>query len=49
MGGKFEDIEHATFGKDGFDDTADRITAIEAALGLSDLAKLTAPAPPKLM
>lgn len=47
MGDRFEDIERATFGKDGFDDAVDKIAAIEAALGLSDLAQFTAPAPPK--
>lgn len=46
MGEKFEDIEKATFGKDGFDDAATRIDRIEEALGLSSLARFTAPAPP---
>jgi hemerythrin-like domain-containing protein len=47
MGDEFEDIEHKTFGKDGFDDAVDQMSAIEATLGLSDLSKFTAPAPPK--
>lgn len=47
MGDKFEDIEKATFGKDGFDDAVSQIAAIEETLGLSDLAQFTAPPPPK--
>jgi hemerythrin-like domain-containing protein len=46
MGHRFEDIEHETFGKDGFDDAVDQIGAIEKAFGL-ELAGLTAPPPPK--
>jgi hemerythrin-like domain-containing protein len=46
MGDKFEEIEHKTFGKDGFDDAVDQITAIEAGFGL-ELAQFTAPPPPK--
>jgi len=46
MGDRFEDIEHKTFGKDGFDDAVEQIAAIEHALGL-DNAALTAPPPPK--
>jgi hemerythrin-like domain-containing protein len=42
----FEDIEHKTFGKDGFDDAIDQIEVIERALGL-ELAQFTAPPPPK--
>jgi hemerythrin-like domain-containing protein len=45
MGEKFEDIEHQTFGKDGFDDAVDQIAGIERAMGL-DPAALTAPPPP---
>ena len=45
MGDKFEDIEKATFGKDGFDDAVKRIGGIEVALGLSDIAQFTAPPP----
>lgn len=46
IGDKFEDIEHKTFGKDGFDDAADQISAIEKALGI-ELGAMTAPPPPK--
>jgi hemerythrin-like domain-containing protein len=46
MGDKFEDIEKQEFGGDGFDDAVRRMDRIEQALGLSDLAKFTAPAPP---
>jgi len=46
MGERFEDIEHKTFGKDGFDDAVGQIAAIEQAFGL-DPASLTAPPPPK--
>lgn len=42
----FEDIEHKTFGKDGFEDAVQQIAAIEAAFGL-DRSSLTAPPPPK--
>ncbi len=45
MGELFEDIEHQTFGKDGFDDAVVKIASIEQAFGLS-AATLTAPAPP---
>lgn len=45
MGDMFEDIEHKTFGKDGFDDASQKIAAIEASLGLT-LAGMLAPAPP---
>jgi hemerythrin-like domain-containing protein len=44
MGERFEEIEHKTFGKDGFDDAVAQIGAIEKALGI-DLAMLTAPSP----
>ncbi len=40
----FEDIEHRTFGKDGFDDAVDQVGAIEKVLGI-ELAALTAPPP----
>ena len=46
MGEMFETIEHKTFGKDGFDDAVDQITAIEKTMGI-DLAGLTPPPPPK--
>jgi len=45
LGELFEDIEHKTFGKDGFDDANEKITAIEATLGLT-LTAMTAPPPP---
>jgi len=47
MGEKFEDIEKQEFGGDGFDDAVRRMDRIEQALGLNDLAKFSAPAPPK--
>lgn len=46
MGELFERIEHQQFGKDGFDDAVEKIAAIEARLGLADVAQFTAPAPP---
>jgi hemerythrin-like domain-containing protein len=46
MGDHFEDIEHKTFGKDGFEDAVHEVGAIEKILGI-DLAALTAPPPPK--
>jgi hemerythrin-like domain-containing protein len=46
IGDRFEDIEHKTFGKDGFDDAVDQVGAIEKILGV-DLGALTAPPPPK--
>lgn len=42
MGERFEDIEHKTFGKDGFDDAVEQVSAIEKSLGI-ELASLTAP------
>lgn len=47
MGDKFEDIERAQFGGDGFDDAVQRIMKNEEALGLTDLAQFTAPSPPR--
>lgn len=44
---QFEELEHRMFGKDGFDDTVERIAKIEQAFGLADLSRLTAPPPPK--
>ncbi|HKQ12885.1 MAG TPA: hemerythrin domain-containing protein [Steroidobacteraceae bacterium] len=44
---QFEELEHRMFGKDGFDDAVERIVRIEQAFGLADLAKLTAPSPPR--
>jgi hemerythrin-like domain-containing protein len=46
IGDKFEDIEHDSFGKDGFEDAVEQIAKVESALGLADLAKVTAPLPP---
>jgi hemerythrin-like domain-containing protein len=43
---QFEELEHRMFGKDGFDDAVEKISAVERDFGLDDLAKLTAPAPP---
>ena len=34
------------FGKDGFDDAVEKISAIEKTLGFGDLSQFTAPAPP---
>jgi hemerythrin-like domain-containing protein len=47
MGDKFEDIERAQFGKDGFEDAAAQIGQIEQMLGFADLAQFTALPPPK--
>jgi len=46
MGERFEEIEHRTFGGDGFDDALEKISAIEADFGLADLSTMTAPKPP---
>ncbi len=48
MGEKFEDIERRQFGHDGFEDAVKQIGQIEAALGLADLTRFTAPPPPKI-
>jgi hemerythrin-like domain-containing protein len=45
MGELFEDIEHKTFGKDGFEDASSKIAGIEEGLGIT-LASLLAPPPP---
>lgn len=42
----FEEIEHRTFGKDGFEDARDRVAAVERSLGI-DLGRFTPPAPPR--
>jgi hemerythrin-like domain-containing protein len=47
MGERFEDVEHRQLGKDGFDDAVQRIAAVEGQLGLSDIARFTAPPPPR--
>ncbi len=46
MGEKFEDIEKATFGGDGFDQAVAKIDHIETVLGLSNIDRFTAPPPP---
>jgi len=43
---QFEDIEKAQFKGDGFDQAVDRIARIEQRLGIADLARFTAAAPP---
>jgi hemerythrin-like domain-containing protein len=48
MNDNFEDIEHAQFGEDGFEDAVKQISAIEANLGLADISQFTAPPPPKV-
>jgi hemerythrin-like domain-containing protein len=45
---QFEEIEHKMFGKDGFDDAVEKISAIEMTLGLGDLSQFTAPPPPAI-
>jgi len=47
FGDKFEEIEKAQFGSDGFEAAAKRIANIEETLSLGDLAQFTAPAPPR--
>jgi hemerythrin-like domain-containing protein len=42
----FEDIEHRTFGKDGFDHAVDQVSSIEQRLGI-ELGTMTAPPPPR--
>jgi hypothetical protein len=46
-GDKFEDIETAMFGKEGFDKMVADIAAIEDSLKLGNLAQFTAPPPPR--
>jgi hemerythrin-like domain-containing protein len=46
MNEKFEEIEHAQFGEDGFENALKQMAEIEQSLGLSDLAQFTAPPPP---
>ncbi len=45
MGDRFEEIEHATFGKDGFEDAVAQIAAIEKTMGI-ELGGMIAPPPP---
>lgn len=47
MGEKFEEIEVQQLGHDGFEDAIKQMGAIEAELGIGDLALFTAPAPPR--
>lgn len=47
MGDKFEDIEKAQFGHDGFDAAVRQMDGIEGALGFADIAQFTAPPPPR--
>jgi hemerythrin-like domain-containing protein len=46
MGDRFEEIEHKTFGEDGFEHAVEQIAEIERAFGL-DLGQFTAAPPPK--
>ncbi len=46
MGGRFEEIEHKTFGADGFDSAVAQVGDIEKSFRI-DLAAMTAPPPPK--
>ena len=46
MGEQFEEIEHRTFGGDGFDDALEKIARIEVEFGLADLSTVTTPLPP---
>lgn len=48
MSERFEQIEHQMFGHDGFEDAVKQIAAIEAQLGLGDIAQFTIAAPPAL-
>jgi hypothetical protein len=45
LGEKFEDIEKAQFGGDGFDKAVKQIGDIEQSLGFADLAQFTPPSP----
>jgi hemerythrin-like domain-containing protein len=47
LGEQFEELEHRTFGEDGFEDALKRIASIEQSFGLDDLGALTAPLPPR--
>jgi len=44
---RFEDIERAQFGKDGFEKAVSRIAEIETALGLADIGQFTVQPPPR--
>jgi hypothetical protein len=41
LGKKFDEIEHKTFGGDGFDIYLDKVTGIEKRLDIYDLAQFT--------
>ena len=43
---EFEEIEKKMFGRDGFEEAEETISKIEKTLGLADLSRFTAPAPP---
>jgi len=45
---QFEDIEHKTFGRDGFEEAEKKISRIEGDLGFSDLGQFTPPRPPNI-
>lgn len=45
MSERFEDIEHNTLGKDGFENAVREIGALEDELGYADIAQFTAPPP----
>lgn len=47
LGEKFEDIEKAQFGGDGFESAVKQMDGIERALGFADLSLFTAPPPPR--
>jgi hemerythrin-like domain-containing protein len=47
LGEQFEELEHKTFGEDGFEDALEKIASIEQSFGLDDLGALTPPMPPK--
>jgi hemerythrin-like domain-containing protein len=46
MGDRFEEIEHRTFGHDGFEDAVRQVASIETELGV-DLAAFLPPPPPR--
>ena len=41
LGERFEEQEHARFGKHGFEDTVKEVARLEAALEIGDLASFT--------
>ena len=48
MNDKFEEIENAQFGKDGYENAVKQMADIETSLGLADLGQFTAAPPPAL-